>query len=1342
MQASFDLIITADTPTLTAEFVLRDAHGQQLAVRQTDFKPFAASDLRGLSDLRDYLRHYVLPGQERAAVAQLGVCIAEQVLGEEIFRHLYASEAQRTLRIQLPGATEAENVLAAALARVPWELARPSANQATLGERNLLLRVVHEMDEPATAPLELAPQEALRVLFVFAEARGSRPLAVRKERRALRHLFEKEIYPQRRVVAHFLTHGVTRERLQEQIRENGGYHLVHWSGHGHLNLLELAEAGGRKSYLSGAALRDLFKEAGGFLPRLFFLSACHSGDILRVKDWQSFAAVAAGKDPESSSPARQSQLETKEITFEEQPGYTGTAHALLQGGVPTVVAMRYAVGDDYARELSLAFYRALLAYAQPQNAAAALTTARQELRQRHNSRYDVGDHATPVLYGASAAGLQPPAGRSPALDTRPRRLRPSAELTEAQHEHFVGRTWELAELLEQFIGASRYATTKPVALITGLGGMGKTALTAEALALWETRFEWVLLFQAKPQPLSFDNFLREVDLRLRGELGRYHEHVTARPADAIYRDASESFNGAARYERLTSNLIRALSDEPLWLVLDNFETNLKAAPQSPGSEGAPPLWECQEAEWEQCLARLAEELRDAPSRVWLTCRYPLAALAADGCHCVQLGPLPPGEAALYLGDHAALSRMFFSEDGAEKALALRVLAASRFHPLLLDRLARLAAGGDALRPQLLEALTTLETRSNSAQLPALFATRPGDAKEIAYLNDALTTSLDQLIQDASPAARRLLWMIALANEPIERPLLESVWSGEETEEMQQLRQIKQMLKNLPALPPEMQEQFKEMPPELRAILDNLPPPTAQRQPPTPLLRHLLAVGLVMEAENGALSCHELVRERICARMAAQPHERADLTENGIWLGFADRLIAAFRAVEGKNTTAALAVGSRALVYCVQAEAYDRLGQFASSVVTSSMDPRLLDALIPHLRAAADSAPAGESRWRCLCFLADALWKSGRPDASLPFYEQAAVQARQAAAIAAPHSPAARQAWAEVGWITGNWANALRNVGKLDAAHQRQLESAEAEKNAGRPAVYIIGSELEALRIEIMRGQVAEALPEVETRLRRIESWWRQFCAGQPVPEAPDPEFLARAYVSALDIAKEAYFAQKDWEAALPRLDAMLEVQRALQRPAEDLAAIRFNRANVLKNLGRFSAAQAELEACLQVFQHDPANSAKVFSSLADLFDEQGDVTQAIRQQRRALALCEQLPDPHDRALSHNNLAIYLGRQGSPAALAEAPHHELAALLYRLVTGLGQDLQTSLHNYGIRFRRANAAGTTYAAPRLAALLADPAFRPLDEWLAAQRVNVDDLQAEVDDLLEQVRQAAIS
>ncbi|MEK6405603.1 MAG: hypothetical protein AABN34_01425 [Acidobacteriota bacterium] len=217
MQANFDLIITADYPSRTAELRLLDAHGSQLAFRQTDFKTIAVSRQQGLFDLRDYLRHYVEPGKEAASVAEIGVCIAEQLLGEEIFRHLWPSESQRTLRIELPGATEEENHLAAALARVPWEIARPTADEPTLADRNLLVRVVHDMKAPATQPLDLGKDECLRVLFVFAQARGSRPLAARLERRVLLDLFEKEIYPQRRIVADFLTHGVTRERMEAQM---------------------------------------------------------------------------------------------------------------------------------------------------------------------------------------------------------------------------------------------------------------------------------------------------------------------------------------------------------------------------------------------------------------------------------------------------------------------------------------------------------------------------------------------------------------------------------------------------------------------------------------------------------------------------------------------------------------------------------------------------------------------------------------------------------------------------------------------------------------------------------------------------------------------------------------------------------------------------------------------------------------------------------------------------------------------------------------------------------------------------------------------------------------------
>ena len=641
-------------------------------------------------DLRNYLRDYVETGQEAAAVAEIGVCIAEQLLGQDIFQLLYAAESPRTLRIQLPGATEDENYLAAALARVPWEIARPAADKPTLAERHLLVRIVHDMQAPATLALALEPGESLRVLFVFAEARGSRPLAARLERQELQTLFATEIYPKRRIEAHFLSHGVTRARLQDQIQQHGGYHIVHWSGHGNLNLLELAKPGGAQDYLSGDELLELFKGAGGFIPKLFFLSACHSGDILRVRDWNDFFAVAQGKEPGQST---KDSRDSKDIALEEQPGYTGTAHALLQGGVPSVVAMRYAVGDDYARELSVEFYRALLAHTQAKPTAAALTMARLALQDnnKHNpSRYAACDHATPALYGAEQTGLILPPGRSAALDIRDPRLHQINELTPAAHAHFVGRTWKLAGLGAEFIGSSDGAEVKPVAVITGLGGMGKTALAAEVLALWQTQFDWLLLYQAKPNALSFDHTLRDLHLKLNGELKRYHHYVKENPADAIYRDGSEEFSGAERVERLTRNLLRALRDEAILLVLDNFETNLKA--QAENTDYSEPLWACQDPAWDYCLGRLAKELAGTRSRVLITCRRPLAALAGTPCHPVLLGPLPPGEAALYLREHAGLSRMIFSGDAGERDLAMRLLGASRFYPLLADGQA--GAAGD------------------------------------------------------------------------------------------------------------------------------------------------------------------------------------------------------------------------------------------------------------------------------------------------------------------------------------------------------------------------------------------------------------------------------------------------------------------------------------------------------------------------------------------------------------------------------------------------------------------------------------------------------------------------
>ena len=62
-----------------------------------------------------------------------------------------------------------------------------------------------------------------------------------------------------------------------------------------------------------------------------------------------------------------------------------------------------------------------------------------------------------------------------------------------------------------------------------------------------------------------------------------------------------------------------------------------------------------------------------------------------------------------------------------------------FTRLLMDRLARLAGGGEATRSQLLDALDALEGKKDFSQLPELFNERAtAMSKELAYLTDALT----------------------------------------------------------------------------------------------------------------------------------------------------------------------------------------------------------------------------------------------------------------------------------------------------------------------------------------------------------------------------------------------------------------------------------------------------------------------------------------------------------------------------------------------------------------------------------------------------------------------------
>src|SRR5262249_45273101 len=102
---------------------------------------------------------------------------------------------------------------------------------------------------------------------------------------------------------------------------------------------------------------------------------------------------------------------------------------------------------------------------------------------------------------------------------------------------------------------------------------------------------------------------------------------------------------------------------------------------------------------------------------------------------------------------------------------------------------------------------------------------------------------------------------------------------------------------------------------------------------------------------------------------------------------------------------------------------------------------------------------------------------------------------------------------------------------------------------------------------------------------------------------------------------------------------------------------------------------------------------------------------------------------------------YLELSDTPSTLAESSRHRLAALIYFLVAGLEQGLQTSQQNYTVRFGRAYSVGATFIVPSVAELLTDTTFRPLPDWLRQRQMDVDELQTKVDQILEVARQSAL-
>jgi len=293
--------------------------------------------------------------------------------------------------------------------------------------------------------------------------------------------------------------------------------------------------------------------------------------------------------------------------------------SLLQAEVGQVVAMRYAVGDDFAREAALRFYRRTLKDGNPP--ARALAQVKDQARRSPGPGDRAHDWVVPVILGqvAAQAPIALRRGRSRQSDE----LAVTGQVPPALRRppRCIGRGDELRALRRALLRPEG----PPLTLLWGIGRLGKTTLAAEAVHLWHAHFAYVYAVQppAPREPLTLEAWLQGLDY-----LGAtVAQDATARLWAA--RQAEETRE--AWLGRRIDALVTLLNRHRWLLVLDNLESNLwREGEESSGAPG--PSYAFRDPRWGRVLQALARRLEPYGTRVLLTSRLaPALLLAEPGC---------------------------------------------------------------------------------------------------------------------------------------------------------------------------------------------------------------------------------------------------------------------------------------------------------------------------------------------------------------------------------------------------------------------------------------------------------------------------------------------------------------------------------------------------------------------------------------------------------------------------------------------------------------------------------------------------------------------------------------
>ena len=623
---------------------------------------------------------------------------------------------------------------------------------------------------------------------------------------------------------------------------------------------------------------------------------------------------------------------------------------------------------------------------------------------------------------------------------------------------------------------------------------------------------------------------------------------------------------------------------------------------------------------------------------------------------------------------------------ADRGRVLRVLRVVQGHPKLMELADAAAANRDRLDAQLAAAEAAARETGGGPGLEAFFRDGTTSLDPEQFL-DALTKWTKGALGVLSPEARLMAEFVACLEDGDRLSfVIDATWA----DLWRRLALVAEPSEPAPLLAVLASAALVQLETLDIAETSELPTPVADGdagQPKVPVVADAIQQEAPAVADDGELpmtdavgvlpsGAHDGMRVPVAYRVhpgvaaaimaAAGPgvREAADIELATFW----GAVSASAREREGGEDGAVVVrAGLAAAPYLLRRGDWGTAGFLLERATMRDQSPGTVQAALPSLRRIADATGAPDD----IGVLASVLRAVDPGEA-----ERLLRAVADAAAGAGDYRVASANA--------GDLVYLLLETGRLAEALAAAGEKAEHTRRAGLGPWTQLADQGRSLQVLGRMGEHAQVLAETDQL--------RAAMAALPARRGPDETvnpwnvretILSAGYASAL--------ATGDWARCLELNAEATASKRGRGARAHEIARSRFNDAGPLIRLGRPAEAGRLLLECQRVFEEhaDIASLARVLSARADLEDELGRWPAAADLERAALRLSYARPDPQAIAVSHHNLANYLGRLGGDGAGRRA--HRLAAALIRRLAGMAHDLARTVRALAAESRADDGGG---------------------------------------------------